>query len=200
MRNPTFLDRISRTAVIAALLGIVVVACDCGGKKSARVHSLAGAGEGDTVVVEGTLSLRGSTPHTIVMLEMEDGEVVVIQSDELLPQLRSLSGMRVSIEGRLLPSIDGETPQLSAGRYTLLALPGGEIPIVGSLRLQGEYCLLTTAAGDVYWLRGEFEELLKDFGGHEVWVVGEKRAAGSEDGPEGAKPLLVKGYGVLSGK
>jgi hypothetical protein len=181
--------------VVIALLAAIGA---CGGKKASKAGSIDSAGVGDVVTVEGTLSQRGGTPHTLLMLERADGGAVVIQSTEFQAELKSLSGMQVSIEGKVLPSIDGETPLVNATSYTLLALPSGEIPIVGVLRAGDGSCLLTATDGDVYVIVGEFARVLGDFDGKKVWVVGTRSSASAEGAPAGAKSLAVTGYGVLS--
>jgi hypothetical protein len=188
-------NRAVSAIVVSAMLASVVA---CGGKKSSKAGSVDSAGVGDLVAVEGTLSLRGGTPHTILMLEREDGGVVVIQSNEFQVELKSLSGMKVSIEGNVLPSIDGETPLVNATSYKLLALPSGEVPIVGTLRTEGDNCLLSATDGDLYVIVGEFARVLVDFDGKKVWVVGTESTKAYPDAPRGAAPLEVTGYGVLS--
>ena len=181
----------------AACLAVLVLA-GCGGNKAKRATSFDGAKVGDLVEVEGTLSMRGSTPHTYVVLERDDGGVVIIQAGKLRRELRELSGMRVSVEGKVLPSIDGQSPQVDAQSYELLALPSGEIPLVGTVRLLNGQCVLKTADEKLYWIRGEFVDLLKEYEGAKVWVVGPVGDAALPEKPEGSVPIQVTGYGVLS--
>jgi hypothetical protein len=187
-----------RAAVMASALTLAVASAGCGGNKSKQATSLGDADVGDRVTVAGTLSTRGSTPHTILMLEMADGGVVVIQSSKLQDELRTLSGMNVSIEGKVLPSIDKESPLIDAHSYELLALPSGEVPLVGTVQLREGQCVLETADKKLYWIRGDFAEVLKGYEGSKVWVVGTVGGAALPEKPEGSVPMQVTGYGVLS--
>lgn len=181
----------------ATCLGLLVLV-GCGGNKAKKAAGFEEANVGDLITVEGMLSLRGSTPHTYVVLERDDDGVVVIQSGTLRQELRELSGMRVSIEGKVLPSIDGESPQVDAQSYELLALPSGDIPLVGTVRLANGQCILETADKKLFWIRGDFVDVLKGYEGAKVWVVGPVGDAAFPDKPEGSVPILVTGYGVLS--
>lgn len=184
--------------VILAVAVSVVTTAGCGGQKAKRAASFEQAEAGDLVTVEGTLTLRGSQPHPLLMLEMESGGDVVIQSGDIQRELKRLAGMKVSIEGKVLPSIDGETPLVSALGYELLALPSGEIPVVGVLTVVDGACVLGLADGTRYWIRGEFTELIRDFENAKIWVVGTVGDAALPDKPEGTVPIWVTGYGVLS--
>jgi hypothetical protein len=126
---------------------VLLAAAGCGGKNAKKAASLGEADVGEVVTVEGTLSLRGGTPHTFVMLEMDGGDVVVIQPSELQKELRTLAGMRVSIDGKVMPSIDDESPLIDATGYELLALPSGEVPLVGKLSLREGQCVFETDDG-----------------------------------------------------
>jgi len=187
-----------RLTVVALALTATVAAGGCGGNKTKKEAGLGEAGVGDLVSVAGTLSLRGSTPHTILMLELADGAVVVVQSSKLQDELRMLSGMKVSIEGKVLPSIDSESPLVEAQSYELLALPSGEVPLVGTVVLRDGQCVLETADDKLYWIRGDFAEVLKGYEGAKVWVVGTVGDAALPEKPEGSVPMRVTGYGVLS--
>ena len=182
----------------AAALTVAVVLAGCGGSKSKKSTTLGDAGVGDWVKLAGTLSTRGSTPHTILMLETADGGVVVIQSKEIQDELVTLSGMNVSIEGKVLPSIDRESPVVDAQRYELLPLPSGDVPVVGVVRLRDGQCVLETADQKLYWIRGDFAEVLTGYEGSKVWVIGTVGDAALPEKPEGSVPMHVTGYGVLS--
>jgi len=187
-----------RPVAIALAVMAAVASAGCGGNKTKKATSLGDAGVGDLITVAGTLSLRGSTPHTILMLEMSDGGVVVIQSNELQEELRTLAGMNLSIEGKVLPSIDSESPLVDAQSYELLALPSGEVPLVGMVLLRDGQCVLETADEKLYWIRGDFADVLKGYEGAKVWVVGTVGDAALPEKPEGSVPMRVTGYGVLS--
>lgn len=185
------------TALATPLLVVAVVGC-AGNQSKGKSAGLEEANVGDVVTVSGTLSQRGSTPLTILMLEVGDGDVVVIQSSTIQEELRMLSGMSVSIQGRLLPRIEGEAPLVDVQRYELMALPTGEVPLVGTVRLQDGQCVLETADATRYWIRGEFVRVLKQYEGAKVWVVGTVGDDSPGDQPEGSVPMNVTGYGVLA--
>jgi len=183
---------------MTAVCALVLATIGCGGKQSQRVSSLGDAGAGDRVSFAGTLSLRGNMPHPVIMLELENGGLVVIQSSEFQDELESLAGMRVKIEGEVLRSPDDEPTAVKAHRYQMLPLPSGEVPIVGVLNFQEDHCLLEAADGKRYWLRGDFVTLLADFVGAKVWVVGKVGEAALSEKHAETAPLWVTGYGVLS--
>ena len=187
-----------RLAVVALAVMGAVTSAGCGGNKTKKSTGLGDADVGDWVKVAGTLSMRGSTPHTILMLEMDGGGVVVIQSSKLQEELRTLAGMKLSIEGKVLPSIDGESPFVDAQSYELLALPSGEVPLVGTVLLRDGQCVLETADEKLYWIRGDFADVLMGYEGAKVWVVGTVGDAALPEKPEGSVPMRVTGYGVLS--
>lgn len=187
-----------RTFLVVVVAVALLAPFGCGGKKSSGAANFGDAELGEVVTVKGTLSLRGGTPHTFVMLETDEGGVVVIQPGELQMELRTLAGMRVSVDGRVMPSIDGESPLIDATRYELLALPSGEVPLVGKLSLRGEQCVLETADGKLYWVRGDFATVLKGYAGAAVWVVGTVGDVALPEKPEGSVPIQVIGYGVLT--
>ena len=189
-----------RLAVVALAVTAAVTSAGCGGNKTKKATSLGDADVGDWVKVAGTLSMRGSTPHTILMLEIADGGVVVIQSSKLQDELRTLAGMKVSVEGKVLPSIDSESPRVDAQSYELLALPSGEVPLVGTVLLRDGQCVLETADEKLYWIRGDFADVLKGYEGAKVWVVGTVGDAALPEKPEGSVPMQVTGYGVLSSR
>jgi hypothetical protein len=184
-------------AVVALALAAAAVSVGCGGSKAKKATGLGKANVGDWVEVAGTLSLRGSTPHTFLMLETTGGGVVVIQSGKLQEELRTLAGMTVRVEGKLMPSIDGESPLVDAQSYELLALPTGEVPLVGTVRRRGAQCVLETADEKLYWIRGDFADVLMGYEGAKVWVVGKVGGAALPEKPEGSVPIHVTGYGVL---
>ena len=184
--------------MVAAVALMLVYPVGCGGKKTQKETSAETAVVGELVRVEGTLSIRGSTPHTTLVLETGDDEVVLIESKTIQEELKSLSGMRVAVEGESMPSIDGETPIINALRYRMLRLPSGELPVVGMLRVVGERCILDGADGKRYWIRGDFAGVIKDFDGSKIWVIGALGDAALPDRPEGTIPYWVTGYGVLS--
>jgi hypothetical protein len=79
-----------------------------------------------------------------------------------------------------------------------MALPSGEVPLVGSVRVSDGQCVLETKDGKLYWIRGEFAEVIKGYEGGKVWVVGKIGDAALPEKPEGSVPMQVTGYGILS--
>ncbi len=194
---------IFKTMFLFAFLATAAATIGCGGAKSQKTLGLgdpsgARVGVGDRVTVAGTLSLRGNMPHPVVLLELENGGFAVIQSSEFQGELEALSGMKVKIEGEVLPSPDDEPTAVKARSYQILPLPSGEVPIVGVLNFQEDRFLLEAADGKRYWLRGDFVTLLADFVGAKVWVVGKVGEVALPEKPADAEPLWVTGYGVLS--
>ena len=191
---------IFKTMFLFAFVATAAATIGCGGAKSQKALGLGEprVGVGDRVTIAGTLSLRGNMPHPVVLLELENGGFAVIRSSEFQGELEALAGMRVKIEGEVLPSPDDEPTAVKAHRYQMLPLPSGEVPIVGVLDFQEDRCLLEAADGKRYWLRGDFVTLLEDFVGAKVWVVGKVGEAALPEAPPDTAPLWVTGYGVLS--
>ncbi len=190
-------QNIHKVTIAAAAL-VLFCAAGCGGKKAQEGTSAAEAAVGELVKVEGTLSLRGSMPHATLVLEMDEDQIVLIDSKTIQEELKSLSGMRVALEGEAMPSIDGETPLINALRYRMLRLPSGELPVVGMLKVVGDRCILEGADGKRYWIKGDFTGVIKDFNGAKIWVIGALGDAALPDKPEGTIAYWVTGYGVLS--
>ena len=103
----------------------------CAGSKSKKAASIDSAKTGDTVTIEGTLSLRGSAPFPLLLLEIDGDRAVLVESSTMQTELKSLAGMSVSLEGVVLPSLDKETAVINAQKYELLPLPSGDLPLVG---------------------------------------------------------------------
>ena len=183
---------------IAAIVLLVLFISGCGGTKSRKAASLDTAETGDIVSVEGRLSLRGSAPFPMLMLEIEKNGVVVIESTELKTELKSLSGMDVSVEGVVLPSLDNATPVINVESYELLLLPSGDLPMVGRILIENGQCLLVAWDNKRYWIRGDFSDVFKDFEGAKVWVAGTIGEYALPEQPEDSVPFKVFQYGVLS--
>jgi hypothetical protein len=138
------------------------------------------------VTVEGTLSLRGSTPFPILLLS-SGRKTFLVRSDSLYEELKNLQGMQVRLQGEKASAPSLGLPVLNAESYELLPLSGGEAPLVGVLLVQDAACFLIPADGETIELRGNLVELLKGFAGGKVWVVGKRS-------PEG---MDVEGYGLI---
>lgn len=188
----------ARAAAIVGALTIAMagvgVAPGCGGKKSAKGGTALLTGE--TLTVGGTLSLRGSTPFPELVLERDDGGIVLIQSSSIQDELKALSGMRVSVRGDVLESV-ADTPVLDATSYELLRLDSGELPIVGIITMETPHCILTTRDGKRYWVRGDLRGVIRDYEGAKIWIIGSLGDAAMPDRPKNSVPFWVTGYGVL---
>lgn len=171
----------------------------CGGKRARQVDSLDGIDAGKRVRIEGTLSLRGSTPVTMPVLEIDSTETVSLtaKSPELLTQLRGLAGMRCAVEGEVLAFVDLYLPRLSATSYELLALPDGKIPIVGIASIEAGQVVVTTDGGKRYWIRGDLVGVVTEYAGARVWVAGDAFDTDAKERPKKSTPLTATGYGVV---
>jgi hypothetical protein len=187
----------SRPGVLILAIALILPLVGCGGGKSVKGDSF-GNVVGANVRFEGTLVMRGSQPFPQLVLEMSDGRVVRIESETLLPELKSLTSMRVSLEGEVLPEAKKpKMPVVNALRYRLVRLPSGEQPLLGTLTIIGNDCILTARDGRRYWMRGDLVPVLREYRGERLWVVGSKGAAGQDKVPDNTTPYWVTGYGVL---
>lgn len=183
----------------ALVIMTTAVTPGCGGKRSRPVATLDGVDAGKRVRIEGTLSLRGSTPFTTAALDIDSTETVALDSKTpaLLVQLKGLAGMRCAVEGEVLPFVDQNLPRLSATHYELLALPDGKVPIVGIASMEGAQCIVTTGAGKRYWIQGDLVAALVDYAGARVWVAGDAFDTDATTRPKKSTPLTATGYGVV---
>jgi len=163
------------------------------------VTSLEGVDAGKRVRVEGTLSLRGSTPFTTSVLEIDSTEAITLdaKSAALLMQLKNLAGMRCAVEGDVLPFVDHNLARLSATRYELLPLPDGKVPIIGVVTVEDGQCIVTTEKGSRYWIQGDHVGVLSDYAGARVWFAGDTFDTDSMMRPKKSTPLTVTAYGVV---
>lgn len=151
---------------------------------------------GENVAYEGTLSMRGSYPRVVVVLETDSSGVIEIDSKTVQEDLKSLQGMRVAVEGEALaPVPESGTPRVDVARYHLLRLPTGEQPLIGTMLVLDGECILATTEGRRFWIRGDLVGILREYEGERVWVVGTKGAA--PNAPPNTQPYWVTGYGVL---
>lgn len=176
---------------IAVTFATSLLTTGCGGRQGQAGDS--GGIDDGIVITNGKISTRGSTPFSLVMLEATDGTLYFVQSSVLGDELRSLVGMDVSVTGRVLPSDDVENPTIDVISYELLALPSGEVPIVGIVRPGG----WIEDNNMVQWiLEGDFAGVLRTFVGAKVWVVGvNQRWENRKDSV--ARVILVTEYGVI---
>jgi hypothetical protein len=193
------LRRAGGIVTVALALVALVATPGCGGKRAHHVSSLEGIDAGKHVRIEGTLALRGSTPVTTSVLEIDSTEAVPLDSKKpgLLAQLKGLAGMRCAIEGEVLPFVDQNLPRLSATRYELLPLPDGRVPIIGIASLEEGQCVVTTDKGKRYWIHGELVGVLNEYAGARVWVAGDVFDTDAKTRPKKSTPLTATGYGVV---
>jgi len=187
--------------VVCVALACVAFAATpgCGGPRVRSVETLDGVKTGKRVRIEGTLSLRGSTPFTTPVLETDSGEAIALDSKVpgLLAQLKHLSEMRCAVEGNVLPYVDQNIPRLSATRYNLLPLPDGKQPILGLVSMENGACIVTTDQGKRYWIRGDLVGVVADYNGARVWVVGDLVDTDAKSRPKKSTGLTATGYGVV---
>jgi hypothetical protein len=186
------------TLVAAAVISAAVVgAMGCGGKSKKTSAEVVG----EPVIYEGILSLRGSHPFPQLVLELGDGRYVQIESDTVQEALKSLTSMRVAVEGEVIGMTkktkhQPAMPIVDASRFTLLRLPSGELPILGAVAVVDGECILTARdGGRRYWIRGDLTSVIREYNGETVWVIGSQGAA--PNAPAGTTPYWVTGYGVL---
>ena len=175
--------------VAGAVLTAVTVAGGCGGMK--------GQGDGQearVVVLRGKVSSHGSTPFSLLLLESSDGKVYSIEPGEQADELRALADMDVSVRARVIPKAEDQYPGLEVLSYDLLALPTGEVPIVGTIRSGG----LIEDSNMVMWIiEGDFAAVLKTFVGSKVWIVGVTQESRLQPDGMTYKVILVTEYGVI---
>ena len=189
----------ARTALLAVVAVVLGLAPGCANAGVRTVKDLEGVAPGKRVRIEGTVSLRGSTPFTTLVIEMEGGAVVAIESSspELQREVKSLGGMRVALEGTVLPRMDAATPRLDAARYEVLPLPGGDRPMIGVVSMEADACIVTGPDGKRYWILGELAPALCDYAGARVWIVGHKASVAPSPKPRKCTPFTPTGYGVI---
>jgi hypothetical protein len=191
--------RITPVASIPVLLLVLAAGPGCGVR---HVESLDGVDVGMRVRIEGTLSLRGSTPITTPVLETEQGEAIPLDAKDpsILAQLRGLSDMQVAVEGDVLPLVDHNLPRLSAMKYEMLPMSDGKVPIVGIVSREDGQCVVTTDAGKRYWIHGDRADAIAGHAGSRVWVVGDIFDTDANTRPRKSTPLTVTGHGVVEEK
>jgi hypothetical protein len=179
--------------IIVALLLFGLVFVGCGGKKSQKASQKSVHKSGTNVEMAGVISVRGSTPSTMVILETDDDEICTIQSSPIADELARLAGVRVRIEG-IVRSPGGDGPILLDPKdYHILTLESGETPIMGWIaKVNGDLYLKDKEATE--WLiTGDLLSILSGFEGSKLWVVGKKREMDASN-----REIRVTGYGVLS--
>jgi hypothetical protein len=182
--------------IVATVLVSVAVVARAGTRS---VNSLDGVATGEHVRIEGTLSIRGSTPLTIVVLELpEHGEITLKSHDvDVETQLRSLDGLHVALEGNVAPRLDPQIPRLDVTHCDLVAPPGGGDPVNGVITLENGACIFTTDDGKRYWMVGDLAPALCQHAGARVWIVGKKAKHADGAKPRESTAFTPTGYGVV---
>ena len=113
----------------------------------------------------GRVRIAGSTPLERVLIELDEaGGTAVELAGDLRPELKRLSGARLSVTGTLSPA-----DRLLVSEYTILDISGHK-PTVGVLEVEGSQASLVDAGGARLRLRDAPAELLAHDGA-KVWVV-----------------------------
>lgn len=154
----------------------------CGSKYSDRHTGVT------AVEVSGTISLRGSQPYPVLLLVADDGSEYLLRSEALADELKNLKGMNVSLRGTVPENSSVKIPVLTVDSYRLLPLEGGEEPVVGTVGIEENECLLIVDDDTRLTIVGEFSDVLSAFPGATVWVIGER--------PDEAT-MRVTGYGII---
>ncbi|HET6348466.1 MAG TPA: hypothetical protein VFH88_05210 [Candidatus Krumholzibacteria bacterium] len=164
------------------------------------VSTLDGLAPGTRVRMQGTIAVHGDTPLVVLVLRLKDtGEVTLKpHSPDLEQELRNLDGLRVVVEGAVLPRLDPEIPRLEVDHYDMLAPPGAGDPIIGIVSTENDACIVTAGDGKRYWIAGDLAPALCDHDGARVWMVGKKSKSGHGAQPRGTTAFTPTGYGVLN--
>ena|SRR5688572_20276328 len=184
-----------RFAILALALLLPVAA----GAKARTVTSIDGVEPGRRVRIEGLISIRGSTPLTLLVLETGDGNEITLKphTPEIEHELKNLDGLRVAVEGDVLPLLDTALPRLDVDAYDLLAPPGSDGSIVGVISADRGGCVLTTSDGKRYWIVGELSSAMCEHAGARMWMVGKKAKHTDRKPPSGTTAFTPTGYGVI---
>lgn len=177
-----------------ALAALFLACVGCGGSAGGKRD---GANAGETVYVEGTISLRGSQPFPLLLLEGRDGRVYMIDSSPLAEELKQLQEMEVGVRAKVLPEVKGDAPALSVESYDILPLPTGERPVVGTIVQATPEQVTMRAEDDSVWLlEGDFVSVFFGLVGAKVWVVGDREFAVNTARGD-LRSILVTEYGIL---
>ena len=175
------------------LLALAVV-WGCGGSAGGKRQS---GSAGDTVYIEGKVSLRGSLPFALLLLEGNDGQVYMIDASPKADELKHLQDMPVGVTAKILPEVKGDAPALSVSAYELLPLATGERPVVGIVVTASPDQVAIMAEDDSVWvIEGEFETVFFGLEGAKIWIVGDRRVSVNTSGGN-LRTILVKEYGII---
>jgi hypothetical protein len=166
----------------------------CGGAQSGKGH---GGSPGETVYVEGKVSLRGSTPFELLLFEARDGMVYMIDTSPLADELKRLQDMTVGVTAKVLPSVKGDAQALSVVAYELLPLPTGERPILGVVvAASPDQVAMRTEEGATWVIEGGFKSVFLGLSGAKIWIVGDRQwAVNTNEGD--VRSINVTQYGII---
>lgn len=186
-----------RVSVVLVVLSLLVSTTAHAGVRT--IKSVEGIEPGTRVRIEGTMSIRGSTPFTILVLETNDGEELTLgaSSPDITQALKNLGGMRVSVEGEVLTLMGPTLPRLRVERYDILPPAGAKDPVVGVATVENGACVVTTDEGTRYWIVGDLASALVEHAGARLWMVGKKTKRADGNRPSGSTPFTPTGYGVI---
>jgi len=196
-RSPRLGDTAGRAATALATAVVIAWFAGCGGPSGGKGHD---AAPGETIYIEGKVSLRGSRPFPLLLLEAKDGAIYMIDTSPKAEELKNLDGMAVGVTAKVLPGIKGDAPALSVSSYSLLPLPSGEKPIVGvvyaTLDLGDVRAAMEADDGSIWIIEGMFKTVFLDLKGARVWIVGDRQWANNTQ--EGSLRMInVTEYGVI---
>jgi hypothetical protein len=183
------MKNVSRRILLTILSGCLLASfVSCGGKHNGKAKGE----EERTIELDGVLSSRGSSPLPALLLEGQEGRQYVVRSATLYDELQRLTGMAVSVECVQAPETYLDLPVIIVNRYTMLPLSSGELPVVGIIEIKKGTCLLVNDTGTQIEVIGEFKNVIKEFAGAKVWVIGSDKI---EQGKE--RVIEATGYGII---
>jgi hypothetical protein len=175
------------------LLVVTGMLWGCGGASGGKRNGEAG----ETVYVEGKISLRGSEPFPLILLETADGRFYMIDASPRADELKRLQDMPVGVTGKVLPNVKGDAPALAVEAYDLLPLPSGERPVVGVIVMATPENVAMRAEDDSIWeLEGDFKTVFLGLVGAKVWIVGVRELA-VNTARANIRSILVTEYGII---
>ena len=194
------MDRLKRSVMRIGLapglacLSLVLASAALGGCGGSKGH---GGSAGDTVHVEGKISLRGNLPFALLLLEGKDGVTYMIDTSPIAEELKHLNEMRVRVTAKVLPEVKGDAPALSVAAYELLPLSTGERPIVGYVVYTSPEAVAVRAEdGSTWMIKGEFKPVLMAYQGAKIWIVGDKELAINTNRGD-MRTIMVTEYGII---
>ena len=184
---------------LSAILALLLLLPGAASAKVRTVKSIDAVEPGRRVRIEGLISIRGSTPFTLLVLETGDGNEITLKphTPEIEHELKNLDGLRVAVQGEVLPLLEAALPRLEVDAYDLLAPPGADGSITGVISTESGGCVLTTSEGKRYWIVGGVAPAMCEHAGARLWMVGKKAKQSGGKPPAGSTPFTPTGYGVI---